>query len=40
MPAKAGVWGGRTAVERHAERRRRLIDAATEIWVESGWAAV
>lgn len=40
MPAKAGVWGGRTAAERHAERRRRLIDAATEIWVESGWAAV
>ena len=40
MPAKAGVWGGRTAAERHAERRQRLIDAATEIWVESGWAAV
>lgn len=37
---KAGVWGGRTAAERHAERRQRLIDAATEIWVESGWAAV
>jgi AcrR family transcriptional regulator len=34
------VWGGRTAAERHAERRQRLIDAATEIWVESGWAAV
>ena len=40
MPAKAGVWGGRTAAERHAERRQRLIDAATEIWVEGGWAAV
>ncbi|WP_313676640.1 TetR/AcrR family transcriptional regulator [Mycolicibacterium sp.] len=40
MPAKAGVWGGRTAAERHAERRQRLIDAATEIWVDSGWAAV
>lgn len=40
MPAKAGVWGGRTAAERHAERRQRLLDAATEIWVESGWAAV
>ncbi len=40
MPAKAGVWGGRTAAERHAERRQRLIDAATEMWAESGWAAV
>ena len=40
MSAKAGVWGGRTAAERHAERRRKLIEAATEIWVESGWAAV
>lgn len=34
------MWGGRTAAERHADRRQRLIDAATEIWVESGWAAV
>ena len=34
------MWGGRTAAERHAERRQRLIDAATEIWMESGWAAV
>ena len=40
MPAKAGIWGGRTAAERHAERRQRLIQAATDIWVESGWAAV
>ena len=40
MPAKAGLWGGRTAEERHAERRQRLVDAATEIWVDSGWAAV
>jgi AcrR family transcriptional regulator len=40
VPAKAGIWGGRTAAERHAERRERLIEAATEIWVESGWAAV
>jgi AcrR family transcriptional regulator len=40
VPAKAGTWGGRTAAERHAERRRRLIEAATDIWVESGWAAV
>ncbi len=37
---KEGIWGGRTAAERHAERRQRLIDAATEMWVESGWAAV
>lgn len=34
------MWGGRTAAERHAERRQRLIDAATEIWIDSGWAAV
>ncbi len=40
MPAKAGIWGGRTAAERHAERRQKLIEAATDIWVESGWAAV
>jgi AcrR family transcriptional regulator len=40
VPAKAGVWGGRTAAERHAERRQRLIDAATEMWVDGGWAAV
>lgn len=35
-----GVWGGRTTAERHAERRQRLVDAATEIWAEGGWAAV
>lgn len=40
MPAKAGVWGGRTAVERLADRRQRLVDAASEIWVDGGWAAV
>ncbi|WP_068269534.1 TetR/AcrR family transcriptional regulator [Aldersonia kunmingensis] len=40
MPATAGVWGGRTAEQRRAERRQRLITAATEIWSESGWAAV
>lgn len=34
------MWGGRTAAQRHAERRQRLVDAATEIWLESGWAAV
>jgi AcrR family transcriptional regulator len=33
-------WGGRTSAERRSERRRRLIDAATDIWTESGWAAV
>lgn len=40
MPRKAGVWGGRTAAERLADRRQRLIDAASEIWVDQGWAAV
>mgnify|MGYP000405556745 CR=1 FL=1 len=33
-------WGGRTGAERRAERRQQLIEAATEIWSESGWAAV
>lgn len=40
MRTIAGKWGGRSAAERRAERRQRLIDAATEIWSRSGWAAV
>ncbi|MFZ2238480.1 MAG: TetR/AcrR family transcriptional regulator [Gordonia amarae] len=40
MRTKAAKWGGRTGAERRADRRRRLVDAATEIWTESGWAAV
>jgi AcrR family transcriptional regulator len=35
-----GVYGGRTAEQRRAERRVRLVDAAREIWLEQGWAAV
>lgn len=35
-----GVWGGRTSAERTAERRAKLIEAATDIWTEDGWAAV
>ncbi|WP_194834271.1 TetR/AcrR family transcriptional regulator [Nocardia sp. XZ_19_369] len=38
VPAR--TWGGRTAAERSAERRARLIDAALDIWLENGWAAV
>lgn len=38
--APARTWGGRTPEERRAERRRRLLDAALEIWLENGWAAV
>ncbi|MEU0872587.1 TetR/AcrR family transcriptional regulator [Nocardia brasiliensis] len=38
VPAR--TWGGRTAEERRAERRARLLDAALEIWLDSGWAAV
>ncbi|QIS01927.1 TetR family transcriptional regulator [Nocardia brasiliensis] len=38
VPAR--TWGGRTAAERSAERRARLIDAAMAIWIDSGWAAV
>ncbi|MEV0247339.1 TetR/AcrR family transcriptional regulator [Nocardia sp. NPDC050712] len=37
---EAGTWGGRTAAERRAERRKRLLDAAIEIWQRDGWAAV
>ncbi|MCE5292421.1 MAG: TetR/AcrR family transcriptional regulator [Nocardiaceae bacterium] len=40
MRTKAARWGGRTGAERRADRRRRLVNAATEIWTESGWAAV
>ncbi|MBB4855345.1 AcrR family transcriptional regulator [Mycobacteroides chelonae] len=40
MAASAGIWGGRTAAERRAERRERLVNAAQEIWIEQGWAAV
>jgi AcrR family transcriptional regulator len=38
--ARSGVWGGRTAEQRQAERRTRLIDAAIQILATSGWAAV
>lgn len=38
--SRSGVYGGRSAEQRKAERRTRLIDAALEIWQEQGWAAV
>lgn len=38
--APARTWGGRTQEERSSERRERLLVAALDIWVESGWAAV
>ena len=37
---KPQTWGGRTAEERRAERQKRLVDAAFEIWGDGGWAAV
>ncbi|MFI6869922.1 TetR/AcrR family transcriptional regulator [Nocardia sp. NPDC050406] len=40
MRAPARTWGGRTPEERRAERRRKLIAAALDIWLENGWAAV
>ncbi|MGV9413377.1 TetR/AcrR family transcriptional regulator [Nocardia sp. NPDC003693] len=40
MRAPAGTWGGRTRDERRAERRGRIVAAALDIWLESGWAAV
>ncbi|WP_280265860.1 TetR/AcrR family transcriptional regulator [Nocardia wallacei] len=38
--AATRTWGGRTPEQRRAERRARLIEAALEIWVDHGWAAV
>ncbi|WP_338079933.1 TetR/AcrR family transcriptional regulator [Antrihabitans stalactiti] len=37
---EVGTWRGRTTAERRAERRKRLIDAAMDIWRRDGWAAV
>ena len=34
------TWGGRTPEQRRAERRARLLEAALDIWLEHGWAAV
>ncbi|WP_145042590.1 TetR/AcrR family transcriptional regulator [Mycobacteroides abscessus] len=34
-----GLYGGRTADERRAERRRRLLEAGLEVMASSGWAA-
>lgn len=34
------TWGGRTAEQRRADRRARLVQAAFEIWGDGGWAAV
>ncbi|MGH3392308.1 MAG: TetR/AcrR family transcriptional regulator [Actinomadura sp.] len=40
MRATPRSYRGRTADERRAERRAKLIGAALEIWGEQGWAAV
>ncbi|SFP03702.1 DNA-binding transcriptional regulator, AcrR family [Amycolatopsis arida] len=40
MRARPRTYGGRSAEQRRADRRRQLVDAATEIWGEQGWAAV
>ncbi|MFC6879385.1 MULTISPECIES: TetR/AcrR family transcriptional regulator [Actinomadura] len=40
MRSRTRMYGGRSAEERRAERRRRLLGAALEIWGEQGWAAV
>ncbi len=37
---RRGVYAGRSAEQRQAERRRKLIEAAFDIWGEQGWAAV
>lgn len=38
--ARPRTYGGRSTEQRRAERKRRLIDAAREIWGDQGWAAV
>ncbi len=40
MAGSQNIYGGRTLEQRMAERRRRFIDAAIEIWGNEGWAAV
>ena len=37
---RSGLYGGRTAEERQAERRGRLLEAGAAIWMTEGWAAV
>lgn len=34
------TWGGRTSEQRRSERRSRLLEAALDIWIDHGWAAV
>jgi AcrR family transcriptional regulator len=36
MATKAGQYGGRSAAERAADRRERLLDAALEVWGRDG----
>lgn len=40
MRTRDGTYGGRSAEARQAERRERLVAAASDIWAEQGWAAV
>ncbi|MBO2451801.1 TetR/AcrR family transcriptional regulator [Actinomadura barringtoniae] len=40
MRSRPRTYGGQTTDERRADRRRRLVDAALEIWGDQGWAAV
>jgi AcrR family transcriptional regulator len=37
---RTGTYAGRSAEDRRAERRDRLVEAAVAIWAEQGWAAV
>lgn len=37
---RSGRYAGKTADERRAERRDRLVTAGKEIWTRDGWAAV
>ncbi len=40
MRTRSRTYAGRSAEQRTAQRRRRLVDAAMEIWGDQGWAAV
>lgn len=40
MSTGTGTYAGRSAEERRVERRGRLVESASAIWAEQGWAAV
>ena len=39
-PGRPARYGGKTADERRSERRARLVEAGSQLWLDQGWAAV